>query len=217
MSNLFNFITKTSYKLAFKYRNGHHVQSPFLYNYFTDVLYNSYNYYFLEKIRQKYKSKSLTTNEIIFKTAAFIDASNIAEINAKNTLTSLYLFNENRNIELKEYSPNKGTIKLFNDIKNKYNLQVIQNNQGIDYSIEDLIIINSFDKEENTINYLKKIQETSNKNSILIVTDINKNRKKIIRDVKELKKITAIIDTYNALILFNKPDLENKYYKINSL
>lgn len=227
MKKLYHAKAFIKYFFCIKYRKGHNIQSPFLYDFFTSVLYNKYAYYAFDEmsgIVPDYQYRK--TDEIIFKILDFVKARNILEIDTGSSVSTEYLLKYNKKAsviclnfcnemealckeELIQYKDRN--INILSRTKTPVT-EILSNMRNP----VNVAIFNMANNTKNTCSDISSCINKTDEKSIFIIKDINYNKraynawKKIIFH----NDISFSIETIDFGIIFFKKDLPRKNIRI---
>jgi len=225
-----------------RYRKGHGVHSPFIYNLITKVIEEKTPYYVFEDIENFRKELSSCENPIgnmtvqetqpknygalLFRLVNFFKCSNILQIGSSTGLMSLYLalpLRKSCNCYALEEKPGLlDPIKTFAESKSLTNLHWIEgdyasnlNRLKPEISSFDFIFINTMGNPEKTREALNLTESFIYSGTVMVIDNIrNSKAMKILwKEIKNLKDVRLTIDLLSLGLVFFDTKLHKQHYK----
>ena len=225
-----------------RYRKGHGVHSPFIYNLITKVIEEKTPYYFFEDIENFRKEllsaddpiKTITAKEtqsknygaLLFRLVNFFKCRNILQIGSSTGLMSLYLALPLRKIcDCYAMEERVGLLEPILTFEEKYsltNLHCVEgsyadnlNRLSAKITYFDLIFINVMGDSEKTLGALNLVESFISPETILVIDNIkqNKSMKKLWQEIKNRSDVRLTIDLLSLGLVFFNTKLHKQNYK----
>jgi len=225
-----------------RYRKGHGVHSPFIYNLITKVIEEKTPYYFFEDIENFRKEllnaenpvNTITAKEtqpknygaLLFRLVNFFKCRNVLQIGSSTGLMSLYLALPLRNscecYAMEERVGLLGTILIFAEKYSLTNLHCVEgaysgnlNQLNTENNPFDLIFINTKGDYEKTFKALNLTEKFIYPETIMVVDNIkrNKSMRKLWQEIKNRSDVRLTIDLLSLGLVFFNPKLHKQNLK----
>ena len=225
-----------------RYRKGHGVHSPFIYNLITKVIEEKTPYYVFEEIENFRKEllsmdnhvKTLTAKEtqaknygaLLFRLVNFFKCRTILQIGSSTGLMSLYLALPLRNscecYSLEERTgllENAGTFAENNSLKNLHLIEgsYFESLNCIKQKINkfDFIFINTTGDSEKTREAFSMIESFISTDTVMVIDNIrcDKAMKNIWKEIKNRPEVGLTIDLLSLGLVFFNTELHKQHYK----
>jgi len=223
-----------------RYRKGHGVHSPFVYNLITKVIEEKLPYCAFEKIKKiipeptskkigikTFSTKRVKTHKfgsLLFRLINFFKCNVVIQIGSPEITTSLYMASarsECKCIVLDEDKVICSKIKELSGDTELDNLEIKCGNYPEQlnkiFSQEkkvDLVFIN-IPKHDNCRDIFSKCISNAEENCIFVINGIRKNQnmRRLWKEIIQNPQITITIDLYTSGIFFLKKNIYKQHYK----
>ena len=225
-----------------RYRKGHGVHSPFIYNLITKVIEEKTPYYVFEDIenfrkellRKDDQMKVLTMQEaqtknygaLLFRLVNFFKCHTILQIGSSTGLMSLYLALPLRKTcecySLEERTGLLEDVRTFAEKHSLKNLYLIEASykESLHYlknkiKTFDFIFINTMGNSEKTSNALRMVESFIYTNTVIVIDNIkhDKAMKILWKNIKNRPDVGLTIDLLSLGLVFFDTELHNQHYK----
>jgi predicted O-methyltransferase YrrM len=225
-----------------RYRKGHGVHSPFIYNLITKVIEEKSPYYAFEDIENFRKEllnrdnpvKTITAKEtqpknygaLLFRLVNFFKCQSVLQIGSSTGLMSLYLAIPLRKscecYILEERAGLLNSILTFSENHSLSNLRLIEgsysdNLNHLKQKIEsfDFIFINLMGDAEKTRQALSLTESFYYQNTVMVIDNIRRNKamKKLWQEIKNNPNVRLTIDLISLGLVFFNTKLHKQHHK----
>jgi len=225
-----------------RYRKGHGVHSPFIYNLITKVIEEKSPYYIFEDIENfrkdllrsdnfvkdlsKRETQSMNYGALLFRLVNFFKFKTVLQVGSSTGLMSLYLAMPLKNscecFALEERTGLLDTVRIFVENHSLKNLHLMEGmykdslyrlKQNI--ASFDFIFINAMGDAEKTGYSLDMVEHFICQNTVIVIDGIqnSKTMKNLWQEIKNRPDVTLTIDLLSlGLVFFNKK-LHKQHYK----
>jgi predicted O-methyltransferase YrrM len=225
-----------------RYRKGHGIHSPFIYNLITKVIEEKTPYYVFEDIEQLRKELLnhenhlgiLTAQEtqpknygaLLFRLVNFFKCRTILQTGGSTGLMSLYLALPLRNscecYVLEERNGLSDAVRTFAEnysLKNLYWMEGAYEENLLRLKPEitsfDFIFINAMGDSEKTSELLRSTETFIYQDTVMVIDNIrcDKAMKKLWQEIKNRTDVRLTIDLLSLGLVFFDPRLHKQHYK----
>jgi len=224
-----------------RYRKGHGVHSPFVYNFITKIVEEKATFYAFDEIEkcrreilsQKNDLSILTAKEtqstkygaLLFRIVNFFRCQTVLQIGGSTGIMSLYLAMASKHCDCFALEERQNLLNTIRDFALAHNLNKLHCVEGDAKEAliklqsvstkTDLIFINQLPASISTEELLSLCQSLRHKETIMIINEImrNKSMKKLWMTMRSHPQTRVSIDLFALGILFFDDRLPKKHYK----